>query len=80
MFSFGSHSTSESYSASLPQWFDVRIAPNGATCTGSCSSAQVIRPPRFALPAATVRFWTAAFAGAGEGAGDDRTGSDDALP
>ena len=44
-FRFLSHSTSESYAACLPQWLDVRIAPNGATCTGSCSSAQMIRPP-----------------------------------
>ena len=45
-FRFRSHSTRESYAACLPQWFEVRIAPNGATCTGSCSSAKVIRPPR----------------------------------
>ena len=40
-----SHSTSESYAACLPQWLEVRMAPNGATCTGSCSSAQMICPP-----------------------------------
>ena len=40
-FRFRSHSTSESYANSLPQWFAVRIPPNGATCAGSCSSAQI---------------------------------------
>src|SRR5512145_1773838 len=43
--SFASHSMRDSYIGSLPQWFEVRIAPNGAMCTGSCSRANVILPP-----------------------------------
>ena len=46
-FRFLSHSTSESYANSFAQWFAVRIPPNGATCAGSDSSPQTIRPPRF---------------------------------
>ena len=74
-FRFRSHSTSESYAACLPQWFEVRIAPNGATWTGSCSSAKVIRPPRRGAWA-TLRFG-AAFDSAGDRAGGHRTGGDD---
>ena len=45
MFSFGSHSSSESYIISFAVWFVVRMPPNGAMWPGSCSSAQTIVPP-----------------------------------
>src|SRR6187551_1106068 len=52
--SFASHSMRDSYIGSLPQWLEVRIAPNGAMCTGSCSRANVILPPFFGV--APTRF------------------------
>src|SRR5918995_977905 len=45
-FRLRSHSTRESYANSFAQWLAVRIPPNGATCAGSDSSPQMIRPPR----------------------------------
>src|SRR5204863_9239850 len=45
-FSFESHSSSDSYMGSVPHQLEVRIIPNGAIATGSCSSAHVTWPPR----------------------------------
>ena len=76
MLSFASHSTRDSYIGSLPQWFEVRIGPNGAMCTGSCSSAKVIFPPFFGV--APIRLGSSgrlARDRAGrDGAGTDYTG------
>src|SRR6185503_12599510 len=58
--SFASHSMRDSYIGSLPQWFEVRMAPNGAIWTGSCSRANVILPPFFDV--APMRFGAAAAA------------------
>src|ERR1044072_317830 len=61
---FASHSIKDSYIGSLPQWFEVRTAPNGAMCTGSCSRANVSLPPFFG--GAPMRFGAAAAAPATE--------------
>src|SRR5438128_10138956 len=60
-FSFESHSSSAAYIGSVPHQLDVRIIPNGAIATGSCSSAHVTWPPFCGVVAARRR--TAADAG-----------------
>src|SRR3954449_12484472 len=54
-FSFESHSSSDSYMGSVPHQLDVRIIPNGAIATGSCSSAHVTWPPRCGAAATRAR-------------------------
>src|SRR5687768_11316938 len=63
-FSFASHSIRDSYMGALPQWFAVRIPPNGAMWAGSCSSAHVTLPPRGGV--AFLRFGAAFAAPASE--------------